>query len=65
MKRTARGSGFEKLEKIEAVRFTNEQVAQINSVARELRIPRAEAIRRATALGLPLVRAALKVFAEV
>jgi len=49
---------------VEATRFTPEQIEAINDVARELRIPRAEAIRKATTLGLPLVRAAMKMFAD-
>ncbi|HEY3306141.1 MAG TPA: ribbon-helix-helix domain-containing protein [Candidatus Binatia bacterium] len=61
MKKSGRpfGSTFQK---IEAVRFTTEQLEAISDVARELRIPRSEAIRKATTLGLPLVREAMKIF---
>ena len=57
------GSGL-KLEAIESVRFTNDQFKVIEAVSRELSAPRSEVIRKATVLGLPLVRAALQIFAH-
>jgi len=56
-----RGSSFEK---IESVRFTLDQHQAFNDAARELGIPRSEVIRKATALGLPLLKAAMRIFQE-
>jgi hypothetical protein len=57
------GSGL-KLDEIESVRFTAEQIRGIEEVRLELRTTRSEVIRKATALGLPLVREALKIFVQ-
>ena len=57
------GSGL-KLDEIETVRFTSDQLKMIEEVRHELETTRSEVIRRATTLGLPLVRAAMKIFTE-
>lgn len=58
------GSGL-KLEEIESVRFTSDQLKVIEEVRHELKTSRSEVIRKATALGLPLVRAAMRIFVHV
>jgi hypothetical protein len=57
------GSGLG-LGEIESVRFTSDQLKVIEEVRRELKTTRSEVIRKATTMGLPLVRAAMKIFVE-